>query len=1282
MKRVGNLQTQRATDRAASHAHAVRIQAKWRCQRFATHHLSPSLQFATSESLIPEVQKRMVASTSSSSTTPRDLTTAAVDVNHEELQSQIDKYASELRVRVEARRLDAEQRRLQLQRQHRDQEDLKKKQHYQNKRRYENACRRWNYFAGRLLRVHRDESHLEIQARVAARRRSILATERPSLRRMMVPTAPATHRCANKTRCSNSPSLMKSAVHRNFMRQFVAKAIARGLSRVLCTSNMDDTTTRNATSTPAARPKEETKSTKPPTTQNLPAARESAATDADSKRLRIGILLCDVHFGAKYMGLYQRFLERAAKERGVLIEWQLFNCIMGQFPSKALQRVLDGFLVAGGPNNSASHALADAVHGERPDTSESRDSDSNVSSEPTHRGDDGADGARVKKQRQPFGPWRKNLHKVLRQLYSDKQTRLAGLGLGHVVLAEALGAKCGRHDWEDGWNVLDPKLFDLKRLESSDSKAASIDSGRVTLSSKYVGIKYLHGEYVQSMEFAPKGMTVWRSLDQRFVSCFQDKWVLSFDGFPECGTFVFETMSEMYDLDKQKQANHATNRMRSPPHSHPVRPPPGRRVGVVIDTVLTLEEKKQLLDVTEISQAVAHALLDHFQTTWRVEKPESGGGSTEIAAIVNPADCTDIEDSIRKTVGTSGVTSILMRVRSTLDGHLVVLCAQLDSFVRDHERKLRTGRHPSLLAVLPSGSPRQNSVPVELETLLSLHTLRDQKLVLLNDTTILSSSERNSTSGFPGKQTFGLNMSIQLPSLTSSSSNARDLAPHPNRKRPQVAKRVKSSGIGVLTLSEALTRYQSELSTATLRTNANLSRSNHAERKLQLASVSTSARAPMVIIQIADEECGSQQVLQRKSPDELRALWVRLVAALRVSEISDDRVCILARQTMILDFFRSRQPLWTYIKDCRRANVLPRRHHVKRVSWYARYADVLLFDQEMLLSHSAKENEALFQQAHIYGLKIFAARDETRIAGDAGESSNNHNSTSSSEDNYHSGSSKRKLTSKTTYLGKQQRHRTFGDAGILAKPAAADKEEQIVEMLLLQLTGIDGVVTSTPEIAIAAATEKLQTNGPIVSHVKQLFRTWQSSENPRNAAVLLRKRSSLGADELQDNEDEDYMGISIFDGGDDDSLDDKEVALEMARQYAEHGVRRPPSSSYVPLRPLQPKRGDQVLGSHHRQSSSPVVGDGTGSDGARSRLRSIGTFRNAFQRSQPETVSAPPHRERDAALNVVVAKDDALRSPESIEGGMSTPLQVTTTPSPRVMRQHQQSSAGNRNLRR
>ncbi|TYZ66632.1 hypothetical protein PybrP1_002246 [[Pythium] brassicae (nom. inval.)] len=1103
LRRVDAFRAQRAADRSQLHAHALRIQSQLRCQRFPTQRLPP-LQLDTSASLIPEVQEMM----RSGSPTTSDLMTVPVTVDDAELQSQVEKYAGELRARMDARRRDAELQRQRQQRAQREQEDQKKQQLYQRRRRHENACRRWNYFTGRLLRLHLEESHEQVQLRIEARRRSVVVLQTATLdvaglqtnamhenrrgdsSRQVMALTPGSRKLAKRkskraVQRTASP-LMTSALHRNFTRDFVAKAVARGISRVLCESNMRVDAGHGGST--------ELQQSSFPLDEAVPAG--ATTTRSEQAVLRVGVLLCDLHFGAKYSGLYQRFLERAAKEKGIAIEWLLFDCVQSQFPSRALQRVLHGFLVAGGPNNGTN-----------------------------------------------------NLQKVLRAIYSDKRAALGGLGLGHVVLAEALGGKCSRREWEDGWSVLDPNLLDAKLLADNFTEHTGAGSSLPSSRAKYVGVKYLHGEFVQSMDFAPRSVKVWRSLDQRFVSSFKDKCVLSFDGFPECGTFVFETMSELYDRERQNRASLAAVSSGSGGYRRHQRDVGNR------DAI----EKKQLLDVTDVAQLVAHALMDHFQA----------------AALHGSSDY------------------------------------DLEALARSHGRRLRENtRRPSVsLHSTSSVLLRKNSrhAGEEESSLLSLRMLRDQKL------------ERSVGAA---------------PASTS-------------RKRTQlVAKRVQVAAVGVLTLSEALVHFQTELVTASVRAAANVAVNNNVELRHR-------QKMPSVILQFVDEESDSPPFrVHRRSYNELRLLFLRVTAALRASEIADDRVCILSRQTLVLEFFRKRQPLWILLKDCRRSAELPPRHHVRRVSWYARFADTLLFDQEVLLSNSAKENEALFQQARYYGLRVFVACEEEAGAANLDDHATN------------AGAVSRKHVVETC----QRKSKSAAQAPVASPRQSAisetrdtanlpvDKDLHVVEILLLAFTGIDGALTSSPDVVVEAA-QKMVSKGPIIAQVEQLFRTWQAKGNGKTASVISKRPSLRLADDEQDTESEDFMGSDEYrrDAETVAALDDREIALEMARQFAEHGVRRPPSSSYVLLRPLQPKRGDQVLGANRNDLSG-------GELTSRSRLlRSIGTFRPVFQQRQvtrtPPSVGGAslglgyPENASDELVSTrspeVALRASALRNPEA-----------------------------------
>ncbi|GLE07539.1 hypothetical protein PINS_up018092 [Pythium insidiosum] len=199
----------------------------------------------------------------------------------------------------------------------------------------------------------------------------------------------------------------------------------------------------------------------------------------------------------------------------------------------------------------------------------------------------------------------------------------------------------------------------------------------------------------------------------------------------------------------------------------------------------------------------------------------------------------------------------------------------------------------------------------------------------------------------------------------------------------------------------------------------------------------------------------------------------------------------------------------------------------------------------------------------------------------------------------------RRRTGRSTTLSKE-----------LAKTQGLERNTKVVQVMLLHLTGVDGIVTSQTDAA-AEAIENLHSKTSVTQDVEQLFRGWQTKEqSSRSSATRLslgRKNSSSSRTDEATTTDlaEDYMGEDyVYDS--DESITEKEIVGEMTRQWAEHRLHST-SPFIVPLRPLQPKRGDEVLGSARRVTIQQL--GRLGSDGARSRLRSIGSFRAALQRS-------------------------------------------------------------------
>lgn len=1016
-------------------------------------------------------------------------------------------------------------------------------QYYQKKRRYENACRRWDYLAARLLR-HQSNKDSQIEHIAEMRRQTIVANAdgaltqvRGRLSAVTATTMTARHLAEKKHKCSSGSKHGYHSVSRcrQVARHFVALVVSRGISRVLCESNMGiyEGPTPHSDPTVGA--------------DNDPNAHESKKTS-----LRIGVLLCDLNFGAKYFGLYQRFFDQAARNRGLRMEWLVFNCMHSQYPSEAAQLVMNGFLVAGGPNTGLVDNQEDVDTGEP--------------AESLHEST-----PRLKSKQ--FGSWRSRLCKLLRHLHANRRTLLGALGLGHVILAEALGGTVAQREWEDGWNLLDPAHF----AEQTVNKSAPDRSAAHGFEFEgNIGIKYLHGEYISSMNNAPKSIKFWRSVDQRFISCFRDKWALSFDGFPECGSFVFEAMSEMYDREKYSKRYQSRKNPSALPGGDRHR---GRKHGQAFtETLLTLEEKRRLLKVSDASQAVAHALLEHFCANCRQLNGSVSSDSTDVIAMLCSSSVGDVEESIR-TIGTNhGVSAIWFPVHPTSDGHLAVLSPRLDSLVVNHELRQMTQRRHS--------QSRRNSDASAEEVGLSLQMLRNQTPLKSKAATPSASSRTESSSSlvFP-RQDAAAFAAVQ---------SSRDML----KRRKTVARRIQAVEVEMLTLSEALlilgsARHKKRAPLAT-------------DEPSGSTSCTLTIKPQSVIIRLVNEEYRHSGNLQPKSAIEMRQLWLQLVAAFRISGVEDHRVVVVSRQTSLLDFLRQRQPLWRCIKDLRRATEFSQYDRLKKVSWYARYVDSLLFDPDLLLSNSAKENEALFQEAHRHGLKIFIARKENIIEIGSRENI-------PAESPRHGSFSSRKAF--------QKRRSQTQDGPVGSKEGqAVDKDMQMVEFMFLKLTGIHGIATSNPQF-ILEAVQIMHSTSPMMAEVEQLFRKWQSRE-PSKAAKkrpsLIRVKSDL--DSQGDGGDpDDFIGSDAARPMADDELMEAELRLEMGRQQAEHGVRRPVSASYLPIRPLQPKQGSQVLGRkpsrffpHNASARLASIGDSLSSG---PRTSSIGALRAGFQRS-------------------------------------------------------------------
>ncbi|TMW66435.1 hypothetical protein Poli38472_004200 [Pythium oligandrum] len=1085
-------------ERRLVHATRARsIQRTMRTQRFHTNQL-PALQLDTHKFLLDEIQQRKTMDRPDSL---ENLVNVPMEVNEPELQVQIEKYAAELRQRMATRRSDEDELRRKQLKEQQVQEDRKKRQVYQKKKCFERAARRWHYFATRLLRSAREKEQQENPQGVSP------AARRSEHKLSSVSDSPTARKSTAKHSSQAESPLSSKSVHRDFIRRFVAKAITRGLSRVLCAFNMtiDPSSVRLSV-----------------IANGLDALTETQTATSDARKVRLGLLLCDLHFGPKYTGLYQRFFDRVATEKGLAVEWRVFNCLKSQFPTRAQQRFLNGFLVAGGPATSV---------------------------------------VQTEQKNRHFGRWRRRLIMLLRMLYEEKRSILGGLGLGHVILAEALGAKIGMNEWEDGWNLLDPSIFD-----DPGGSGGALDIR--------LGIRYLHGEFVQTMGTAAKTVRAWKSAREGgFITCFRDKLTLSIDGSPECGAFVFETMSEFYERERHtRQAGR---------DDEGIVEDTGQDAPLRLESVLTLEAKKKKLGLTDASTLVAHLFLDHFHrriiSTPSSSHHEAGSLMAITGALTSNPQTRDIAASIDMLRNNSSVSAVYMTAHTTSDGHLVVLRPRLEAVLFEHDRS----------AASSSESPRRKSVHagtplVEPPKGMTLTDLRNQ-MKNLND------EEQDTRAKTPP---LCPRVSVRLPSIKSDSSSAfADVVPTgaPRsvlRRGGTVARRIVAPSVGLLTLSETLTLLRK--TGRDTRTPGDSSTSIQAPRRKQ-----------NVCLRFGDEESRHSQELVSFTRTQLRVLWLRLIAALRIADVSGDQVVILARQSQILDFFRRKRPMWTFVKDCR-WSVLPPRQRMKKIELFATCADILVFEHDFLLSNSAKENEAIFHRARMLGLQVYVGRRE-EIDRQAAKPDRPH-------------ANKKALQRRKTGNGVSLT-KTLSKA-----EGTSDGDMQLVEFMLLQLTGVHGVLTTTPEVVLEAL-ENIHTKSDMMQQVDQLFRGWQakdvikSSTSNRSGA----RRVSNGNNASEDNsttwqeDTEDFIPQDYYDS--DDSVTEEEIVTEMARQWAQHSLTpSKPSSPFVPLRPLPSRRGDEVFGN---SGTHPIRRPSPTTHHISSSLdRSSGSFRSpVFQRS-------------------------------------------------------------------
>ncbi|OQS04653.1 hypothetical protein THRCLA_20828 [Thraustotheca clavata] len=205
--------------------------------------------------------------------------------------------------------------------------------------------------------------------------------------------------------------------------------------------------------------------------------------------LHLCMLLCPNPFGAQFGTMYQRYFAKECTDLNVAIEWKIFEVEHLEFPTLALDEWADGYFICGGP---------------APNLPESP----------------------------PF--WQSQLVEYLQYLIHHER-RLGALGRGHCILAMALGGNIHQKVIpQSTWTILEDKILAVQ-----------------TIKTQIRAIPALHGEYVASLDNPHIKSTI--NLPKgTFISKFKSKTILSFDGFPECGGFVFIMLSKFLQSHVQE----------------------------------------------------------------------------------------------------------------------------------------------------------------------------------------------------------------------------------------------------------------------------------------------------------------------------------------------------------------------------------------------------------------------------------------------------------------------------------------------------------------------------------------------------------------------------------------------------------------------------------------------------------------------------------------------------------------------------------------------------------
>jgi hypothetical protein len=658
------------------------------------------------------------------------------------------------------------------------------------------------------------------------------------------------------------------------------------------------------------------------------------------------------------------------------------------------------------------------------------------------------------------------------------------------------------------------------------------------------------------MEQASKGIQVFMNYDHNSVAYFHDKYTLSFDGFPECGSFVFEAISDAYDKeDKNTAENGSDDEGNEEEEEEDVL---SSKRSILGDRMLTLQEKQMVIGITDASALVARRLLQHFMLNssstsmsiprdfFLTDASNHRQKHLKIMGAVGSNNQTDIIESISLITSQERVSSIFLNVRASADGHLIVLNSQLAAVVSQQDILKRERKRSSVEKISIAG--KLNGVAKENGG-LTLQQLREYKFY------------HNTEVEKPNVST-----EQKLPVLASDANEGK------NKHKKCPPKRV---GTGVLMLSEALDIIQE--------TQSNQKKSLYQQQPSHARAQSNRMKAKSVVIRFAEEDWVTSFRLPQRARAELRSLWLRLISALEVaryetadsSDISNKNqqhhITILSRHLQIIRFFRQKQPVWTFLKDLRLCNSLSQR--VRKFPFYARYTDGILVDQEALLSCSRNEMQLILNSAQKCRLKLLVANRKDLFQDGVMDQSGTF-------------SFVQKDFKETKSFQVNVRESFDYNLGL------AEKETIIKDFMILDLLGVEGAMTWYTDLGVEAMEQIMKKTSPMFTLAEDTLKGWRCGDLQSFKKRIRRRNAIHNVNRVNDKEFDDGDELRDLSEASELSADEKDFESEVRKQIHHHCIQHVEKNSSIVLsRPAHPKTINQVIqngNDHHNVPQSKI----------------------------------------------------------------------------------------------